>query len=156
MTMRTCDTPLGWKYFTLPELVTSNKAKNLPPYSKPKSQRLQWMLRNSPRVLANMDLFVRTILDPLRELYDAPIIVTSCYRTPRCNSMVGGVRFSKHLKGLACDVIVSDFSRLERILSTMQTTLSSLAFIRYETFIHIQFNLTPYEEENAYRDFFAD
>lgn len=44
------------------------------------------------------------ILNPIREQYGKPIYVTSGYRCPRVNSLVGGATSSQHMVGEAADI----------------------------------------------------
>ena len=86
------------KYFTLNELCRSATASRL-------------KIDNTPTadVCYNLEMLVRYILDPLREAWGAPIIVTSGYRCPRLNKAVGGAASSQHMKGQAADIrTVSD------------------------------------------------
>lgn len=86
------------KYFTIQELTKSATA----------SRR---GINNTPddSVKKNLTLLVEHILDPLREAWGAPIIVTSGYRCGRLNKAVGGVAKSQHLYGQAADIrTVSD------------------------------------------------
>lgn len=82
------------KHFTLAELCDSPTARRLG-------------IRNTPSDSAIIALnnLVDNILDPLREAFGRPIIVTSGYRSRRLNAEVGGVRNSQHLRGQAADII---------------------------------------------------
>ena len=53
---------------------------------------------------AALTALVTNILDPLREAYGKPIVVTSGFRCPRLNRAVGGVAKSQHMKGEAADI----------------------------------------------------
>lgn len=44
------------------------------------------------------------VLQPIRNEYGKPIIVTSGYRSEAVNKAVGGVKNSQHLKGQAADI----------------------------------------------------
>lgn len=86
------------KYFTIQELTKSATA----------SRR---GINNTPdeSVKRNLNLLIDNILDPLREAYGAPIIVTSGYRCGRLNKAVGGAAKSQHMYGQAADIrTVSD------------------------------------------------
>ena len=63
----------------------------------------------SERIVENLQQLVTHVLDPLRELWQQPIIVTSGYRCPRLNAAVGGAARSQHCLGQAADIrTVSD------------------------------------------------
>lgn len=86
------------KYFTITELTRSETAKRL-------------AIDNTPTktVRANLTALGENILDPLREAWGAPIIVTSGYRCPALNKAVGGATNSQHIYGQAADIrTVSD------------------------------------------------
>lgn len=53
----------------------------------------------------NLRSLVEQVLDPLREHYGKPIRVTSGYRCPRLNSLVGGSPNSQHMRGEAADIV---------------------------------------------------
>ena len=81
------------KYFTINELCKSETA------SKHK-------IDNTPsaEIIANLTALVDNILDPLREAWGRPIIVTSGYRCEVLNKLVGGVPTSQHKQGQAADI----------------------------------------------------
>lgn len=86
------------KHFTLHELTNSATAKRLG-------------IDNTPdaNITANLTALVDKVLDPLREAWGAPIIVSSGYRCPKLNKAVGGAASSQHMKGQAADIhTVSD------------------------------------------------
>ncbi|MBC5633475.1 hypothetical protein H8S65_11960 [Parabacteroides sp. N37] len=62
-------------------------------------------LDNSPgeTELAALKRLAVDVLEPLRECLGAPIIVTSGFRNPAVNRLVGGVAASQHTKGEAAD-----------------------------------------------------
>lgn len=81
------------KYFTIAELTQSDTAnkkgiKNIP--SKEEENNLVALIDN--------------ILDPLRQAYGKPIVVTSGYRCQALNKAVGGANTSQHLHGQAVDI----------------------------------------------------
>ena len=86
------------KYFTIEELTKSPTAKRRG-------------IDNTPNesVKKNLNHLVDKILDPLREAWGAPIIVTSGYRCGKLNRAVGGATGSQHMYGQAADIrTVSD------------------------------------------------
>lgn len=60
--------------------------------------------RMPPLVKMSAIEFIEKVLDPLRAKYGAPIFVTSGYRCPQLNRLVGGSNTSQHLLGTAADV----------------------------------------------------
>lgn len=80
-------------YFQLSEFLRSAKARAL-------------NLDNLPsfEVVDNLRALRDNVLNPLREEYGQPIIVTSGYRSARLNAAVGGVANSQHLLGQAADI----------------------------------------------------
>lgn len=86
------------KYFTLEEMTASPTAQRLGINNKPTAD-----------IVAALQRLVTNVLDPLREEWGAPIIVTSGYRCVKLNSVVGGARSSQHTFGQAADIrTVSD------------------------------------------------
>lgn len=81
------------QYFTISELLRSDTA-------------IAARLWNGASAEAerNMVSLVENILDPLRIAWGRPILVTSGYRCPAVNKLVGGVDTSQHLKGEAADI----------------------------------------------------
>ena len=74
------------KHFTLDELTRSDAAR-------------AHHLDNTPGEAAR-------VLDPLREWWEGPVRVTSGYRSPAVNRLVGGVASSQHCLGEAADLTV--------------------------------------------------
>ena len=81
------------KYFKITELTKSATAQRLGIDNSP-----------TPEVKRSLEALVDSILDPLREEYGRPIIVTSGYRCPRLNKAVGGAASSQHVRGEAADI----------------------------------------------------
>ena len=81
------------KYFTINELTKSTTA-------------IKRHIDNTPskEVERSLTALVEKVLDPLREAYGKPIIVTSGYRCPRLNAIVGSTPSSQHVKGEAADI----------------------------------------------------
>lgn len=81
------------KYFTIDEMCKSNTAK---------ARKID----NTPteEVKKNLQNLIEYILDPLREKYGKPIIVSSGYRSDKLNRAVGGSKTSQHRFGQAADI----------------------------------------------------
>ena len=86
------------KHFTINEMTRSATAKRYGINNTP-----------SPEVAHNIRNLVEKILDPLREAWGQPIIVSSGYRCPRLNKIVKGAASSLHIVAQAADIhTVSD------------------------------------------------
>lgn len=91
--------------FTLEELCHSNTAKSKG-------------MKNTPGTaeLINLYKLAENLLQPLRNLYKEAMIVSSGYRSPKVNQMVGGVVNSQHLKGQAADISCENPRNLLKLL----------------------------------------
>ena len=99
-------------YFTIPELCASATA-------------LREGIDNRPTESAFhlLHVLVDQLLDPIRKAWGAPIMVTSGYRCPRLNELVGGVTHSHHILGCAADIITgnkADHRRLFNLIRQMK------------------------------------
>lgn len=83
------------KYFSISEMTRSDTARRLG-------------IDNTPpdSIKKNLTLFIEKVLDPIREDWGSPIIVSSGYRCPELNKAVGGVKTSGHLYGFCADLQV--------------------------------------------------
>lgn len=81
------------KYFTMAELTASQVAKRKGIDNTPTAQ-----------AKACLTALVANLLDPLRERWGSPLIVTSGYRCAKLNRAVGGAARSQHTKGQAADL----------------------------------------------------
>ena len=81
------------KYFTIQELTASQVARRKGIDNTPTAQ-----------AKACLTALVANLLDPLRERWGSPLIVTSGYRCAKLNRAVGGAPLSQHPKGQAADL----------------------------------------------------
>lgn len=79
--------------FTLKELTSSSTAKRLKIDNTPTQQEYNNLVR-----------LVKEILQPIRNKYGKPIIISSGFRNKKLNKAVGGVSSSQHLTGQAADI----------------------------------------------------
>lgn len=103
------------KYFSIEELTASSEARthridNTPP----------------PAVKVNLANLINRLLDPIRELWGAPIIVNSGFRSHTLNKMVGGVSNSQHLTGEAADITAGSPTKNKELFEMIVS--SSLKF----------------------------
>jgi len=81
------------EHFTLQEMLKSMTA-------------VRYGIDNTPSTnhVANLRALAVNVLEPVRELMgNRPIIITSGYRCPLLNRMIGGSKSSQHMKGQAAD-----------------------------------------------------
>ena len=102
----------GVSYFTISELTASATA-------------LREGIDNRPSKCAFhlLHVLVDQLLDPIREAWGEPIVVSSGYRCKELNALVGGVKNSHHLLGCAADLIAgnkADHRRLFKLIQQMQ------------------------------------
>lgn len=93
------------QYFTISELTRSAKAT-------------QYHIDNTPsaEIRAKLEALIVNCLDPIRRIYGRPIIVSSGYRCPQLNALVGGVSDSQHTKGEAADLVPASGGSLAGIV----------------------------------------
>lgn len=85
------------KYFSIKELCKSSTAKKLNIDNIP-----------SAEIEKKLTILIEECLDPIREKFGKPIMVTSGYRCPQLNAACGGSPTSEHKTGFAADIDTSD------------------------------------------------
>ena len=85
------------KNFTLEELTFSITANNNGWNNTPNAEQKAFLKRLAVEVL-----------QPIRDAWNKPIVVSSGYRCPKLNTSVGGSKTSQHLKGQAADIKASN------------------------------------------------
>ena len=80
-------------YFTLEEMSVSQTAARRGLSNKPNDDTVK-----------NLGFLVAEVLDPLRLAVGKPLVVTSGYRSPEINRLIGGSPTSDHVKGRAADI----------------------------------------------------
>lgn len=90
------------KNFTLKELTYSDTAckKNI---------------TNSPNESEynNMKILCEEVLQPIREHFNKPVRINSCFRNEELNKAVGGAKNSQHRSGQAADIEIIGMSNYE-------------------------------------------
>ena len=81
------------KYFTIQELCASATAQREGIDNRPPTSAYHLL-----------HVLVEQLLDPIREAWGAPILVSSGYRCKELNALVGGAKNSHHLLGCAADI----------------------------------------------------
>lgn len=91
----------------------------------------------------NINLLVDNVLDPIRDRFCTPIIITSGYRCPKVNKLVGGVNNSQHMSGCAADFHIRGFNPLMmyEVFSDIYNTMEfdQLIFYRSKNIIHVSY-----------------
>ena len=99
----------------------------------------------SNETISNLRALCSQLLEPLRAKIGKPVIITSGYRCPRLNAVVGGVNtsnnVSQHTKGEAADTYVEGMT-IEEWYQFIKT--SGLAFDQliqeFDSWAHVSFN----------------
>lgn len=125
------------KYFTFRELLRSeiaikNDILNLPLWYR------------EYHVYNNLEKLVEKLLDPIRERFATPVIITSGYRCERLNKLVNGVKDSQHREGKAADFYFADFTTREMTQAFFEIAegydFDQLIYYKKRHFIHISYN----------------
>ena len=94
-------------------------------------------------IVRNINLLVDNVLDPIRDKFCAPVIITSGYRCSQVNRLVGGVDNSQHMSGCAADFHVMGFtpSMMHQVFLYIYDTLEydQLIYYRSKNFIHVSY-----------------
>lgn len=116
--------------FSISELINSDTANKYKINNMPDINSLDSML----------DLIV-FCLQPIRDKIKKPMIITSGYRCPEVNKLVGGVTTSQHTKGQAVDFIIHDLTSSQIIekIKTFNIEYDQL-INEYDKWVHISFN----------------
>ena len=135
----------GGRYFTLDEFVRSATATAHGIANVPTAEAVK-----------NLNTLVTCVLDPVRERWGSPIIVTSGYRCEELNRMVGGSKYSYHRLGMAADIRPKNgyldrlYELIKHLFVNDQLGLSECYIDRAKGYIHIAhdasgFNVWPFE-----------
>lgn len=78
-----------------------------------------------------------TVLEKIRQHFNAPVLITSAYRNATYNKKVGGVSNSQHVKGTAADIVVQGHTPTEvcQYAEHLMPTYGGIG--QYSTFTHI-------------------
>lgn len=118
--------------FTLEEMYQSASAKRLGLDNKPNDDEIN-----------NLKELCINVLQPLREAYGKPIIITSGYRSSRLNRAIGGAKNSEHIKGYAADIKASskeETKKLFNLIKTLNLNFNQLINEYNYSWIHISYN----------------
>lgn len=121
------------KYFTTAEFIRSKTADEHGIDNRCRMEHLK-----------NLQALVDNVLDPVREQYGKPIRVTSGFRCPALNKLVGGVHTSDHLKGRAADIVGTPNTKEEnrklfRLILNAGVEFDQLIEEHNYTWIHVSY-----------------
>lgn len=92
-------------------------------------------------VLVQPDLVEK--LEGLRRLAGGPVVVTSGYRCPAHNKVVGGVENSYHTQGMAADVSVDAISPQQLAAMAEQAGFDGIGVYPEQGFVHVDLRGYP-------------
>lgn len=124
------------KYFTLRDLLHSEVAVEYGIVNLPSR-------RNSEQVYYNLTYLVDNLLDPIRERFATPMVITSGYRCERLNALVGGAKKSQHMKGEAVDFYFEGYVKEEMIMAFLEIAekfnFDQMIYYKKKGIIHISY-----------------
>lgn len=92
----------------------------------------------------NIAVLVDRVLDPLREAWSKPLTVTSGYRCPELNKIVGGAKTSHHLRGMAADISTGNRVENRRLFQmVLDLKLPFTQLIDEKNFAWVHISLDP-------------
>lgn len=125
------------RYFTFNELLRSEIAAKKDVFNCP-------FAYGENHVYMNLEKLVERLLDPIRERFATPVIVTSGYRCEQLNKLVNGVEDSQHREGKAADFYFAGFTAKEMTQAFFEIADSfdfdQLIYYKKRHFIHISYN----------------
>lgn len=78
------------------------------------------------------------LLEQLRSLVGQPVLITSGYRSPALNTLIGGARNSVHCLGLAADLFVPELSPRELARAVVDSHLEyDQLILEYDQWVHL-------------------
>lgn len=102
------------KNFSYDELIASSTAKRLGLDNTP-----------TPEEKERLRQLAEDILQPIRDAWRAPIVVTSGFRSEEVNKAVGGVKTSQHRLGEAADIKVGGKDRNKKLFNLIYKLIST-------------------------------
>lgn len=124
------------KHFTLSEFFRSSTAAKNGIKNEPSIDERATIVRN-------INLLVDNVLDPIRDKFCTPVIITSGYRCPQVNQLVGGVANSQHMSGCAADFYIKGgtYLTMRQVFLNIYDTMDfdQLIYYRHKNIIHVSY-----------------
>ena len=94
----------------------------------------------SDEAVGNLRALCVHVLEKVRDLADSPIIVSSGYRSPTLNSLIGGAPNSQHTRGEAADIRCKDLDQPELFARIRASNIVFDQLIdEFGSWVHISF-----------------
>lgn len=103
-------------------------------------------ISNAPNedVIENLRKLCAKVLEPLRVALGSPVVVTSGYRSPEINKMIGGNPTSQHMTGQAADIIVPGLTSHELFHKINELELPFDQLIEeFGRWVHVSYSDNP-------------
>lgn len=115
--------------FSISELINSDTAN-------------KYKINNMPDInsLDCLQELIYFCLQPIRDKIKKPMLITSGYRCPQVNKLVGGVANSQHTKGQAVDFIIQGMT-IKQVIDFIKTSGVEYDQLinEYNQWVHISF-----------------
>ena len=89
-----------------------------------------------PVTYYNNALALANLLEQVRDVFNTPLFINSCYRDEQRNKLAGGVSNSQHLTASAVDFRPVNLVDFDRVFNACKVFPFG-QLIRYDSFIHI-------------------
>lgn len=99
---------------------------------------------HDPRIMDNLHQLCLNVLEPIRDWLGRPVYVSSGYRCEALNELVGGSPRSRHMLGLAADIIVPGMTAFEvaSVLASEVDAMDEAPFekliLEFYRWVHVQ------------------
>lgn len=103
-------------------------------------------IANEPNAaqIGNLRGLCAYILEPLRVAVGKPVIVSSGFRSPAVNALVGGAPSSDHLRGLAADITIPGMTPLQVCQKITELKLPARQVIHeFSRWTHVSLSKDP-------------
>jgi len=91
---------------------------------------------------ATADVKLVYLLESIRERFKKPVKITSASRCPEHNKASNGVKTSKHLQGIACDIQIKDVKPYDIYCFVDDYSPNHYGVGLYDSFTHIDVRKT--------------